>query len=47
LGVYDPADLACFGAAGFLPARFRAAAFVVDFFFFMKRTLQQPQKCGQ
>jgi hypothetical protein len=39
--------LACFGAAGFLSARFRAAAFVVAFFFFMQRTLQQRWKCGQ
>jgi hypothetical protein len=38
--------LACFGAAGFLPARFRAAAFVA-FFFFMERTLQQRRKYGQ
>jgi hypothetical protein len=38
--------LACFGAAGFLPARFRAA-FGVAFFFFMQRTLQQRWKCGQ
>jgi hypothetical protein len=38
--------LACFGAAGFWPARFRDAAFVA-FFFFMERTLQQRLKCGQ